>query len=133
MTPQDYQLATGRTWEPKEVQYQKIVSSLLDPDNFTTNKTAQTLHAAIGIAGEAGELLGGIKKHIFYSKPLDKDNIVEECGDLLYYISEILTSIDMTLDDCMILNLSKLRKRYPNGFTDHHAQQRLDKIGEQDE
>jgi NTP pyrophosphatase (non-canonical NTP hydrolase) len=58
-----------------------------------TPEDCHRLHMAIGISGEAGELLDAVKKATIYRKPLDIANIVEECGDLLFYISGILDSI----------------------------------------
>lgn len=43
------------------------------------------LHAATGIAGEAGEVLDAAKKHWVYERPLDMQNILEELGDIYFY------------------------------------------------
>ncbi len=45
----------------------------------------RALHAAVGVSGEAGELLDAIKKTWIYEEPLDLENIIEECGDSLFY------------------------------------------------
>lgn len=37
---------------------------------------------ATGVSGEAGELLDAVKKSVVYKKPLDRENVVEELGDL---------------------------------------------------
>lgn len=47
----------------------------------------KVMHAAMGIAGEIGELIDDFKKVWIYGASLDKDNIIKECGDLLFYIS----------------------------------------------
>lgn len=44
------------------------------------------IHMAVGIAGEAGELLDQVKKATIYRKPLDRENVVEELGDLEFYM-----------------------------------------------
>lgn len=88
----------------------------------------RTLHAAVGIAGEAGEVLDAVKKTWIYGKELDRENILEESGDLLFYITALLTENGFTLEDAMEYNIKKLEKRYPDGYTDSAAIERLDKI-----
>lgn len=44
------------------------------------------LHMSIGVAGELGELLDAVKKHVIYEKPLDVVNVVEELGDVWWYV-----------------------------------------------
>lgn len=85
------------------------------------------VHASMGIAGEAGEVIDAVKKTWIYGKPLDRENILEECGDLLFYISALLTQTGYTLDDAMNANMDKLKKRYPDGYTDNAALARADK------
>jgi len=85
------------------------------------------LHATLGVAGEAGELVDAVKKHVLYNKPLDVENLKEECGDLLWYMTLLLTTIESDFSEVMQMNIDKLSKRYPEGYTDKHAQLRLDK------
>ena len=54
------------------------------------NHEAHLVHMAMGVSGEAGELLDAIKKSTIYRKPLDKENIIEECGDILFFTQGIL-------------------------------------------
>jgi len=92
-----------------------------------TDTIGRTLHAAVGIAGEAGEVLDAVKKTWIYGKPLDRDNLLEESGDLLFYISALLTENGFTLEDAMHHNITKLAKRYPEGYTDSASIERADK------
>lgn len=87
------------------------------------------IHMTLGIAGEAGELVDAIKKHWAYGKPLDTDNVVEELGDLLFYIQGVLNVVTAseTLEDLMVTNMHKLSKRYPTGYSDKAAIERADK------
>lgn len=88
------------------------------------------MHAAIGVAGEGGELLDAVKKHWVYNKPLDAANVLEELGDNLFYMQKILNMFGWTWADVRMANRNKLSKRYPDGiYTDAHAQARLDKQG----
>jgi NTP pyrophosphatase (non-canonical NTP hydrolase) len=85
------------------------------------------LHAAVGVAGEAGELLDAIKRTWVYNEPLDGENVLEECGDVLFYIQAQLNVTGLTLHDAIEHNVAKLHKRYPDGYTDAAAQARADK------
>lgn len=90
------------------------------------------LHAAVGIAGEAGEVVDAVKKAWAYGKPLDKTNLVEELGDVMFYVQAMANTIGVSMEEITAANVAKLSKRYPTGeFTQHHAAARLDKVGEQ--
>lgn len=85
------------------------------------------MHAAAGIAGEAGEILDAVKKHWVYGQPLDRENLIEEIGDTLFYLQALASLIDSTFGEAVAHNVEKLRKRYPNGYSDKAAQERADK------
>lgn len=70
------------------------------------------MHGAIGLTTESGELLDQTKKHLFYGKPLDKVNIIEECGDVLWYLCLILDSQGSNLEQAMNTLIPKLEARY---------------------
>jgi NTP pyrophosphatase (non-canonical NTP hydrolase) len=56
------------------------------PDYFPGDVARnRLLHAALGVGSEVGELLDQYKRHIFYGAPLDRVNVIEECGDLLWF------------------------------------------------
>lgn len=84
-------------------------------------------HAAIGIAGEAGELLDAVKKHWAYNKPLDVPNIIEELGDLEFYMQAMRSLLNLSREEIIAANITKLEKRFPNGYSDEAAQARADK------
>lgn len=95
-------------------------------DSLTPAKL-ELLHAAIGIAGEGGEILDAFKKHVIYNLPLDEKNVREELGDLLYYVFQMFVRLNINLEDVIESNIAKLRRRYPNGYSDDSARARLDK------
>lgn len=85
------------------------------------------IHGAMGIAGESGELVDAIKKHVFYGKPLDTENVKEELGDILWYMSILLDEVGSSFEDIMTRNDNKLGTRYPKGYTNEAAIARADK------
>lgn len=92
------------------------------------NDKANLLHHAVGIAGEAGELLDAVKKHAIYNKPVDRDNIIEELGDLEFYMAGVREALDISREYTLSMNMEKLAKRYPNfQYTNERAQKRADK------
>jgi NTP pyrophosphatase (non-canonical NTP hydrolase) len=84
-------------------------------------------HAALGIAGEAGEIVDAVKKTWIYDKALDLENVKEEAGDLLFYLVAIGKLCGFSLEDAMRYNMAKLAKRYPSGYTNEAAIARADK------
>lgn len=89
------------------------------------------IHMCVGISGESGELLDAIKKHVIYQKPLDVDNVKEELGDLLFYMSNLIQSVGLTFEEVLQHNIDKLSVRYSSGsYSNQQAQERADKVGE---
>lgn len=97
---------------------------------ITPNK-AEVLHMAVGVSGEAGELLDAIKKHTMYNKELDYANVVEELGDIEFYLEGLRTILNISREEVIRGNVEKLSKRYSSGkFSNQQAQDRADKGGE---
>lgn len=116
----------------KNQDYEPIVHRLYDYEQskclgYEDPSLMRILHGAIGISGEAGELMDSLKKVLMYGKPLDKEHLKEECGDLLWYMSILLHEIGSDFEQVMQKNIDKLSKRYPEGFTEKDAIERKDK------
>ena len=74
------------------------------------------LNAALGLSGEVGEVNDLLKKHLFQGHELDKDRIIEELGDVAWYLAEAATALKIDLNEVLLGNLTKLKKRFPHGF-----------------
>ena len=74
------------------------------------------LNGAMGLNGEAGEVIDILKKHMFQGHKLDTEHIAKELGDCLWYIAVCAKGAGYTLDEIAEMNKAKLRKRYPDGF-----------------
>lgn len=89
------------------------------------------LHMAVGISGEAGELLDAVKKHTVYNKDINRENIVEELGDLEFYMEGLRQNLKISREETLEANIHKLatgkNARYKDGYTDAAAQARADK------
>lgn len=94
-----------------------------------TPEQASLLHMGCGVSTEANELLDAIKKHTIYQKPLDVENIKEELGDLLFYMSNLMQSVGLSFEEILQHNIDKLSVRYASGsYSNAQAQDRADKI-----
>ncbi len=78
---------------------------------------ALILNAALGLAGEAGEFIDHVKKHIFHGHKLDKSFLIKELGDFLWYCAQAAQGLNTTLSHVADVNIDKLQKRYPAGFS----------------
>jgi NTP pyrophosphatase (non-canonical NTP hydrolase) len=85
------------------------------------------MHCAVGISGEAGELLDAIKKTWVYGKALDRNNVIEELGDIEWYLQALRTTLGIDRETVIAANVAKLELRYPTRYTDELALARLDK------
>jgi len=90
-------------------------------NRLQNNGTVRLLHSMIGLCTESGEIQDMMKKHIFYGKDIDKVNLKEELGDLMWYIAIACDEIDISLEEVMQTNVDKLRARYGEKFTEEAA------------
>lgn len=74
---------------------------------------------SMGLAGEVGEVIEPIKKHVFHGRPLDLTEIEKELGDVLWYCAALCNALDLYMDVIMQRNILKLKERYPDGFVRH--------------
>lgn len=74
------------------------------------------LNGVMGLAGESGECVDMMKKHLFQGHELDKEHMVKELGDVAWYIALSAYAMGYDLETILQMNVDKLRKRYPNGF-----------------
>ena len=117
---------------PDEQDYPALVAALQKPGAEIiaelAPKKASALHMAIGISGEAGELLDAIKKWVIYGKPLDVENVIEELGDIFFFIEGLQNDLGLTREAIIAENIKKLNKRYSTGtYSNQQAQDRADK------
>ena len=98
MTLDEYQHAALRTVNPS-----------LEPDE-------RLLDAVAGLAEEAGEVLGLIRKRLFQQREIGSDRLVEELGDVLWCLATTADTLGVTLGEVADVNLRKLARRHPDGF-----------------
>lgn len=107
------------------------------------DQSSVMLHALLGIISEAGELADQLKRAYYYEETFDAVHWAEEIGDLQWYVALGAGAINLDLATCMMANLQKLAKRYPEKFNQKQAvnrdpeaekeavEQELDNTGEE--
>jgi len=91
--------------------YQKFIDEVWVSDGKDYN--LQLAIAGLGLGGEAGESTEYIKKFLRGShKELHADDLMDELGDVLYYIGKIGNLIGVTMDEMLDHNVNKLTARY---------------------
>lgn len=114
-------------------EHAKLVAALAKPGQVIADEMtgfdAHLIHMAVGVSGEAGELLDAIKKRVIYRKSLDRQNVIEELGDIEFYLEGLRQSLQISREETIDHNIDKLQKRYSGAkYSDAAAQARADKV-----
>lgn len=97
MTMNEYQVAADRT------------SGNLSPWDKVRN-------GCYGLNGEAGECIDILKKVEFQGHTFDPEKMLDELGDVLWYVAQAATGLGVSLQEVAEHNIAKLKARYPEGF-----------------
>lgn len=97
-----------------EYQQQALTTAIYNPDPLM-DKTIW----AMGVAGEAGEVVEKWKKIVAYKEGVvsdeDKAELGKELGDVVWYIAVLAQQLGLSFDDIMQQNLAKLKSRKARG------------------
>ena len=77
------------------------------------------------MTSEAGEVSGILQK-TYQGHEIDFEHVKKELGDCLWMIAEACDAFGFSLDEVMELNIEKLRKRYPKGFSSENSLHRAE-------
>lgn len=111
-------------------EYQKL--AMRTNDSLSNDRVKERVNAgdlingALGLTGEAGEVADMIKKYVFHGHPLDVDEIVKELGDVCWYVALLSKAINVPLEDVLQKNIDKLKRRYPEGFSEENSINRVE-------
>lgn len=94
-------------------EYQVLASRTM---NRELTEEQELNHALFGIAGEVGEIQSIFQKEL-QGHPIDLVHLRKECGDLLWFIAELHTHYGWDMEGTMVMNINKLKERYPEGFS----------------
>lgn len=104
-------------------EYQKLAMRTCSIPNDRVMDKAY--HAIFGLTSEAGEVSGILQK-TYQGHEIDLEHVEKELGDCLWMIAEACDAFGFSLDEVMELNIEKLRKRYPNGFSSENSLHRAE-------
>lgn len=102
--------------------YQKLAQNTA---GFQEKNEERLVCAVLAMAGEVGELANHIKKGIWHAHGVDPEFVLEELGDICWYIAETATSMNIHLDNVAEFNIDKLKQRYPQGFSEEASKNRI--------
>ncbi len=87
----------------------------------TGRVTPRIEHAVMGLVTESAECMDAIKKAKIYGKELDTVNLIEEAGDLMWYLAILADALGVSFEEVWKKNIAKLSARYPEKYTDDAA------------
>lgn len=90
-------------------------------ERISNEEFAKLTHYTLGLGTEVGEVQDILKKRLAYGKPIDKVNLKEELGDVLWYIARLCDTFGYTFEELMEVNIAKLKARYGEKFTEDAA------------
>jgi NTP pyrophosphatase (non-canonical NTP hydrolase) len=126
LTMDEYQRLAARTICDQAKALERVGGPEVGAEegNFPSLAPIQLMQSLIGIQNEAGELAKIVQGWIYYGKGLSQEALIEEYGDLLWYVAEGLTAICVSMGAVGTGNIAKLRARYPDRYTDEAAANR---------
>ena len=95
-------------------EYQKLAMITLNP---ALSKKDVLINGVMGLCGESGEAIDLVKKHLAQGHELNRDALIKELGDIAWYLAETAYALDVSLEEVLQKNIDKLKKRYPEGFS----------------
>lgn len=106
-------------------EYQELSTRTMREGSFLM----KSLNCALGMSGEVGEVIDMIKKSTFQGHELNKPDLVEELGDVMFYVCNLATIYHIDMSKVLQCNVDKLRIRFPEGFSEEASKQRADHNG----
>tara|TARA_A100001011_G_C14308179_1_gene844233 strand:- start:982 stop:1389 length:408 start_codon:yes stop_codon:yes gene_type:complete len=109
--------------------FNKFISNLEVEQMETDVNLPLLLTAAIGLASEGGEFTEIVKKVLFQGKTMDQSvrfHMERELGDVLWYLANACTALNINLQQVMEENERKLKARYPEGFSVSRSENRAE-------
>lgn len=104
--------------------HEEYLKSVLRTSKETATHDEKVLGATLGLVGEAGETADQIKKVYFHGHDLDSNKLKLELGDVFFYLYRLCDLHGFKIEDVLSANVEKLKKRYPNGFSNEASKNR---------
>lgn len=85
---------------------------------YKSPNPGQLINACLGLAGEVGEINDMIKKAVYHGHELNTAELFKELGDVMWYVALMADTYGVSIDFIAEMNIDKLKKRYPQGFSE---------------
>ena len=92
-----------------------------------------SINPIISIVSYAGDLIDIVKKKVIYRKSLDIIKVTHSMAGLESTLKTIRFHNGISREETLVHNIAKLGERYKEGYSDQAAQDRSDKIGDNEE
>lgn len=100
-------------------EYEKLIVSMVNHD---ADPNERLLYDSLGLAEEAGEVVGKVKKTFRVVDNIDgihanipREPILKELGDVLFYMVRLINAMGSNLDEVAAMNLYKIIDRRTRG------------------
>lgn len=103
--------------EPFDFTHGEMVANTT-PDNTDIN--TRVVHGIVGLVTESAELADALIQYLD-TGTIDTVNLVEECGDVLWYQSVIQDDLNISTETLFKFLIAKLSARYGEKFSDVDA------------
>lgn len=101
--------------------YHTQAISTLTADHNYGDLTAELMAQILGLVGESGEVAEKVKKlirdHDGHISPEDRQEILKELGDILWYINAVSHLLGSNIEEVAKNNLDKVLSRQTRGVT----------------
>lgn len=93
-------------------EYQELALRTESPIDYESDRL---VNGVLGLNGEAGECADMLKKALFQHHSFNMEHFAKELGDVAWYLAVTADAIGYDLESILLLNIEKLKKRYPEG------------------
>ena len=94
-------------------EYQKKTMETAIYPQAGTGSAIELYYLSLGLTSEAGEVAGKVKKMI-RDGSFDTPGMIQEIGDVCWYIARLADALGFEFEDVLQLNYAKLNKRKEN-------------------
>lgn len=99
-------------------------------DMFTVMPESHLLYYVLGLVNESGEVAGKFKKlgraKVDLAELTEEQliSIIDECGDVLWYLTRLVNALGSSMSEVCIRNIAKLASRKERGVIDGNGDTR---------
>lgn len=109
-----HDLEAGPATDPVTLNQYQALARRTQRDDLTVSMRRD--HALHLLSAEVGEIHSIYQKH-YQGHDIDREKVLDEAGDVLWGLAELMDAMGYTMEDMARHNIDKLKARYPAGFS----------------